>query len=386
MSENSSNKGFPSGLDAKLPHHCPFDGYPVFPIGSYAALKMFGVGNGKACWCKHCFRSFVLNCDGNIELWQNWKKQSTIIEKLDHFTDTFVKDFENEYFTDKDVKDFEKEFNYVGYADEEHLNEIPNDYGEESLDDKEPAPLYVKEKKHHKRTAVKGVGKPPSILLNLKKFAAKSNSSKYLNQDWKLVQLNLRQEAADWYLLYELTLDFEDVKPEFDERTKKLAKQFASYLTAASGGELRHIKHSDDAVKKFPKRMQQLACKLFDTGDRRTAWKIWRKICHMGAYHDEVKIMVNLFNNGGWSSAYGGPKWGKVAEHLLRYRTKEINIVTFVDGAWGLQHNCSIVFDKIWSIQDLKCVLDFNLDGKMTELLYYATPTVAKQYRERRGL
>jgi hypothetical protein len=87
----------------------------------------------------------------------------------------------------------------------------------------------------------------------------------------------------------------------------------------------------------------------------------------MGA---NTKPIVIWYNEGTYSSAYGGKAWGNIADVLNKFISGDIPAETFIDQCWSLQHNTSSVFNKGlifetgW-LSQLKHVLDMQAGGQL---------------------
>jgi hypothetical protein len=99
---------------------------------------------------------------------------------------------------------------------------------------------------------------------------SKSNCRKI----WELEDLDLRKECADFYTLYDLTIDHSDdayLMSIYKEKRNYLAKQFANYLDMAVGGELRHCMNLSNFLKVVEKTQLR-------SGGRHEAWLEWKNI------------------------------------------------------------------------------------------------------------
>jgi hypothetical protein len=63
----------------------------------------------------------------------------------------------------------------------------------------------------------------------------------------------------------------------------------------------------------------------------------------LGGY---VKSLQWIFYNGKFSSGFGGPAWGKVADCLVRFVTGEFTAEMMLDTIWTLCHNNGPIFNK----------------------------------------
>ena len=176
-----------------------------------------------------------------------------------------------------------------------------------------------------------------------------------------MVDLDLTRTAADFYLLYAMADGDSDLRKIFEEYSMVLAKQVAIYLDASIGGEMRHYKHNQKGYSLSP--------------TRKLARREWRELRVKTGLEPLERALV-AFNDGkNWKSMYGGPKWGRITDTLLRHLRRETSSLLFVDQTLALQHNTGTVFSKMqnyWRLMDLKKVLDANLHEQWWELTEFA--------------
>ena len=205
-----------------------------------------------------------------------------------------------------------------------------------------------------------GGTRPPSTLMN-----------GYTNLRWWpeiRLDMNLQGAAADYYLLSALRDGDEQLSRAFSQYAQVLAKQFAIYLDASIGGELRHS-------SKHP---------MHGHARRAVARGEWRK----ERRRDGLKALErgrDLFFNGKWKSGYGGKAWGRVTDLLIKHLSGELSCELFVDQALALEHNNGCVFDKLndyWMQNHLRSVLDDNLNEKWEGLLKYGSGWAKKMFLE----
>jgi len=88
----------------------------------------------------------------------------------------------------------------------------------------------------------------------------------------------------------------------------------------------------------------------------------------IGSY---VTGLTDLFNNGSFSSGYGGKPWGNVAETLRKLLHGEISAETFGDTAFTLAHNNGPIFNKGMLYQqqggDFIKLLDVQRSGQIPQ-------------------
>lgn len=96
--------------------------------------------------------------------------------------------------------------------------------------------------------------------------------------------------------------------------------------------------------------------------------------------------MAFIFNEGNWSSAYGGKKWGNVAEQLRKAVCGEVSMEAFTDIVWTLRHNGGPIFNKGMQYHNdneeiLDKILDVQRSGQIPQLLLdpMLSPVIATQ-------
>lgn len=65
--------------------------------------------------------------------------------------------------------------------------------------------------------------------------------------------------------------------------------------------------------------------------------------CPVGDY---LKAVVAHYNTGGWTGAFGGKKWGFIAEQVQKYFAGELSAMMAADRMWTLVHNTGPIFNK----------------------------------------
>jgi hypothetical protein len=249
-------------------------------------------------------------------------------------------------------------------------------------DQPHPGVMYtIKEKKRRKIRAEK--------KAQARERARRNQKTEALCAPWGLEpKLNLPQHASDFYLLTAANIDYPEnikIKLKLRQETEFLAEQFSAYLDMVIGGEIRHFPRQCAAYRDNPTEtrdsLTQSAKALLTyilhecPIDRNEAWADWRAIRKKhGIAFLEASIELLSLDWGG--HVYGGKTWAGAGKVLLSYLTGEISATTFVDTAWGLQHNSDVIFDKLWSITDLKELLEANLNDNLKELKQWASPPV----------
>lgn len=91
----------------------------------------------------------------------------------------------------------------------------------------------------------------------------------------------------------------------------------------------------------------------------------------MGAYLD---YLCDVYNTLGWSSAYGGPNWGKVTQPLRDVVHGDISIEMMLDVAYTLAHNNGPIFNKgfqyaHYDMTSLMTILDCQRAGQIPNMV-----------------
>ena len=129
-----------------------------------------------------------------------------------------------------------------------------------------------------------------------------------------------------------------------------IAPYFATYLALATGGEVRHYKGSflhkapNELVVDFHatamlsansrERAQLETAVILDGISVKRQARFTELVARTFAIEDE------------WSSAYGGPRWAKIAETLHDYIGGTTPAAVFVDAVFDLRHNGGVLFNK----------------------------------------
>ena len=111
-------------------------------------------------------------------------------------------------------------------------------------------------------------------------------------------------------------------------------------------------------------------------------WTAWKGLYDQQGIH-ALCVIEYLFRNLKWKGSIGGLKWATAAKTLIMYLEGTISPTIFVGTAWGLQHNNSIIFDKLWNITEVQNVLNHNLNSQMNGLVWYASEKVRNLWKEK---
>lgn len=182
--------------------------------------------------------------------------------------------------------------------------------------------------------------------------------SKYLPTDRYLVGLECTTFYCLEALMVALKKDDEihrhswarllkEVREAKEKHTHLLALALRDYLALASFGEARHSRKGGKKsfIQGFPRGSRSDACTKAMRYDP----------------NDFLPKIYDVFEGGGWSSAYGGPKWGQIALSALRHYTGEWSDLVLCDYAFNLTHNGGLCYDKgfLWTCQGKSSVLAF---------------------------
>jgi hypothetical protein len=91
-----------------------------------------------------------------------------------------------------------------------------------------------------------------------------------------------------------------------------------------------------------------------------------------------VKSLQWAFYNSSWSHSFGGPKWGAVADCLVRFVTGEFTAEMMLDTNWTLAHNGGPIFNKgmlysHYNAHHLQMLLDVQRSGQIPEVIREGT-------------
>lgn len=200
------------------------------------------------------------------------------------------------------------------------------------------------------------------------------------------------REAANFYLLYNHSIDHPETKHIVEEYAEGMAVQLKSYMLAATGGELRYYpwewspeNRTEEAktacMQVTKKHGKAIACWLYKHSkgncSRDVLWELWRDLADEYGEKIMANIAYEIFSlEGKWGGSTGGKKWAIIAKTLLDYLNGDINTIIFVDTAFGLEHNGNIHLNKVWSIWGLRFVLDCNQRGDLEPLKKIASKEV----------
>lgn len=248
-------------------------------------------------------------------------------------------------------------------------------------------PDYLKQKEYGYKVVVSvNLFEGPIPVAYNHHYAGFSVEKKAAISDWDLnPMLNLNVECADFYALYDLSLDFVDVEAQFRVKRDMLTAQFAHYIDMAVGGEFRHAAHRVDNKEALMKKAPLI--KLVMNGklpaERSAAWRSWKKIRGEQGL-DALRQVEYVYMKGHWRGSFGGLKWGKGAETLRMFLEGDLTPTIFVDTVWSLQHNNGFILNKVWSCQGLDPILNAKFAGTIEDVVIHASEEVRKLWKEKK--
>ena len=91
---------------------------------------------------------------------------------------------------------------------------------------------------------------------------------------------------------------------------------------------------------------------------------------------DFIRVIRDMFNELDYSSAYGGKKWGVIADVLYRFLSGDISLFVMTDAAFALEHNTGNIFNKgvLYNSVDtsfMKTVLDAQRGGQIPMFMHF---------------
>ena len=58
----------------------------------------------------------------------------------------------------------------------------------------------------------------------------------------------------------------------------------------------------------------------------------------------------------------------------------------FVDTVWSLHHNNGFILNKVWNCYGLEPILDAKFDGKIEDVVPYASIEIQKLWKDKRNV
>lgn len=185
----------------------------------------------------------------------------------------------------------------------------------------------------------------------------------------------LARYAADFYILYRIHSERPKVhsnRIRVEYHAAMMSTQMSRYMDAASGGELRHSRYDGEP---------EITAYLHEarTLNRWQSWAKWKQ------YRDKYGIQIlkqasEVFSMKGWSSSFGGKKWANVVNVLVGFLENRYSPIRFIDHAFGVEHNCGPVFDKLWATVSMRKIYGHAFQGDTESLCMFASKEVVELY------
>lgn len=154
------------------------------------------------------------------------------------------------------------------------------------------------------------------------------------------------------------------------------------YLLLICTREARHLHNKaalqSDLVSKFGQTVFDYVCTINDEAS--TAMKQFSQnppAAELGPY---CWALSYVFYKGKWSTAYGGKKWGVIADCLAKFVDGTTNAEMMMDTVWTLKHNTAPIFNKGMLYANdssvLQRILDVQHSGQIPQMIACAAQGV----------
>lgn len=206
---------------------------------------------------------------------------------------------------------------------------------------------------------------------------------------------NLAKACADFYLLERMVAD--GYRPAVEPLRlfeKQTAREFATYLDMAVGGEVRHAGECESEFGvTIPRNLIKYIQAARDVRySRSKCWKIWSRMRYSN--RESVQWFVDcetVFNDELWPHEedlylVGGPSWATASRVVFDYMTEVIKPRTFIDRCFTLQHNYGAIFDKVYKVRGLNTALEIQKDDNYQNLSRLASRPVKSMWDHRNQL
>lgn len=157
------------------------------------------------------------------------------------------------------------------------------------------------------------------------------------------------------------------------------AERFAKYTLAACAGEFGHRRRVG--------RLHFISLSRLsgsESGCQGTAEGLWDK--GRETARKATAVMEEEFAEAGnFRSAYGGPKWAKIAKTLRLYLEGTLPAVVFADYVWDLSHNGGRFFDKcslFMNESEVRVLLDRKKASKTADITEWAGAYLHPKWKE----
>lgn len=199
---------------------------------------------------------------------------------------------------------------------------------------------------------------------------------------------SLAKDCADFYVLERLLANGNHkASLPLARLEHELGKEYSTYLDMAVGGEARHIGVllSEGRLPTRPRHLTGYlrACEAVDW-DRTRSWFIWlqERRAHPDATLPWLLSIAEIFVSPSWPRsdemngaesgepiyATGGPAWSTAARLTHSYLCDTISDRVFLNMAFSLQHNKSVIFNKVYHVTELKRALELQANDQYESL------------------
>lgn len=152
--------------------------------------------------------------------------------------------------------------------------------------------------------------------------------------------LNAVNQLPESSMKIRLEEDIQDLTYAFNKYSEKLAGALFDYIALACFGEARHAPYQ--ANRHIPQ-----ICFKFDQNNEQQCIKVREQSYHHALKFDPYIFLPTLkilFYDSNWREAYGGNKWGNIADAGTMYN--KVSPQVFIDHAVDLSHNGGSMFTK----------------------------------------
>lgn len=178
-----------------------------------------------------------------------------------------------------------------------------------------------------------------------------------LNFDYVDQSERVETLIADFYLSDAMAREAQGKVLELEAVTLRnqmhsaIAERLAMYMATAIGGELSHCKNKSEHNGRLDVEHELLRTHFCVDFNDESAWVrpiVVKRLRQLSAadHMRFAELAVACFNTVTWRRAFGGKKWGAIAEALLGFLNGTLSHSVFADHAFDLQHNGGSVFGK----------------------------------------
>ena len=182
-------------------------------------------------------------------------------------------------------------------------------------------------------------------------------------------------EVSKRFDLYEpMPAEFSAVAQQYLVTANDLALRMTYYLMLICTREVRHLRpgqYKNNLEKKHGAVFANFQNNIPQSSE--SAAKYLRTNPPEMKVGEYTKALAHTFHKGNYSSSFGGPKWGVIADVLDNFVHGRISAEVMLDTSWTLAHNTSPIFNKgmLWQhyTSDLVRILDVQRAGMIPQLM-----------------